>query len=373
MINPQDFTKLLEESGFSFFTGVPDSTLREWLGTLAEKENHIMSANEGEALSIASGYYLASGKPGCVYLQNSGFGNMINPLTSLCDKEVYGIPALLIIGWRGEPKINDEPQHIKMGKITLPLLDVLQIQYSFLPDNLKDAERAILQAKKNIEAEKMPYALVARKDLFEKFKSGKKEDSGPEIIREEAIKIIVDALPHDAVIISTTGKTSRELFEYREAKGDGHAKDFLTVGSMGFASAIAFGITQAEKNKKIVVFDGDGAVLMHLGNMATIGHYAPVNFLHIVFDNRAYESTGGQRTVSESIDFCGIAKSCGYKNILQASGAEEIINSLKEIQQKDGPNFLIIKVKSWSRPGLGRPAGAPSENKKDFMENLWKS
>lgn len=372
MISPQDFTKLLKESGFNFFTGIPDSTLKEWLLTLVEKENHIIAVNEGEALSIASGYYLASGKPGCVYLQNSGLGNMVNPLTSLCDKEVYGIPVLLIIGWRGEPGAPDEPQHIKMGKIIFPLLDTLEIPYGFLPDNLKDAEQVVLQAKKTMEAEEMPYAIVIKKGLFEKIKSEKNENSKKEITREEAIKIIVDALSHNAVIVSTTGKTSRELFEYREASGSGHVKDFLTVGSMGFASSIAFGIAQAKKNKKIVVFDGDGAVLMHLGNMATIGNYAPSNFLHIVFDNGSYESTGGQITVSKSVDFCGIAESCGYKNILQALSAEEIINFLKEIQQKDGPNFLVIKIKSWSRPDLGRPTRTPAENKKDFMENLWK-
>lgn len=373
MINPQDFTKLLLASGFDFFTGVPDSTMKEWLAVLEGKENHIVATSEGEALAIASGYYLASGKPGCVYMQNAGLGNAVNPLTSLCDKEVYGIPALLIIGWRGEPGAPDEPQHIKMGKIMLPLLDTLGVPYGFLPDNLEDAEKVILQAKNIMEKEGTPYALVVKKNIFEKNKNEKNRDSESEMTREEAIKIIVDALPQDAVVVSTTGKTSRELFEYREAKGEGHAKDFLTVGSMGFAGSIAFGITQAKKNKKIVVFDGDGAALMHLGNMATIGHYAPANFLHIVFDNGSYESTGGQKTISESIDFGGIAKSCGYKNILRASDAGELVNSLKELREKDGPNFLIIKVKSWSRPDLGRPTRSPTENKKDFMDNLWKS
>jgi phosphonopyruvate decarboxylase len=370
MMNPQDFTKLLEESGFNFFTGVPDSTMKEWIADISVKENHVAAVNECEAVAIAAGYYLASKNPACVYMQNAGLGKTVNPLTSLCDKEVYGIPALLIVGWRGEPGVHDEPQHKKMGKITTALLDVLGVPWKVLPGNMDGARGALADAKKYMETESAPYALIVKPGIFEKTEIKKSGAAGAEMLREEAVGIIAGFLPADAVIVSTTGKTSRELFEYREKNGGGHEKDFLTVGSMGCASSIAFGISRAEKKRKVAILDGDGAVLMQMGTFATIGHYAPENILHIVFDNGSYESTGGQATVSASVDFIRLASSCGYKKIYPADNPADLRKSMAESLETSGPVLLVVKVKTGSRENLGRPTASPQENKTAFMRNL---
>lgn len=364
MLNSKEFTNLLKFAGFSFFVGVPDSTLKEWLKTI-EGEKNIKSVNECEALAIASGYNLGTGKIACVYLQNAGLGKLVNPLTSLCDKEIYSIPALLLIGWRGQPGVTDEPQHKKMGRITLSILEDLEIPYKILSDDIKEAEKEIIEAEKWMQKNSAPYALIAKRGIFEKSNNIDVKDIG-NLTREEAMKIIVDKLSDNVAIISTTGKLSRELFEYRKGK---IGNDFLTVGSMGCASSIALGISLSNPDKKIVILDGDGAVLMQLGSLASIGHYAPKNLLHIIFDNKSYDSTGGQETISDSVNFKDIAVSCGYKSAFIIEEQE-----LKDFSFKiqDGPNMIVIKVKKGARKDLGRPNISPFENKQKFVEKLQK-
>lgn len=369
MLNPKEFTNFLKSQGFIFFTGVPDSTIKDWLRTLGNEKN-IAAVNECEALAIAAGYYLGSGKTACLFLQNSGLGKIVNPLTSLCDKEVYSIPALLVIGWRGEPGEKDEPQHVKMGKITLPLLDILGVPYNILPDNLEKAKKAIMGAKEYVAKNSAPYAMVVRRGTFEKYEGEENMKNNFEMTREDAVKAAIDGLSEESVIISTTGKVSRELFEYREKKGEGHEKDFLTVGSMGCASSIALGISQARPNSKIVIFDGDGAALMQLGTSATIGHCQPKNLLHIIFDNNSYDSTGGQKSISSSVDFQKIALACNYKNSKTINKKTDLIEILKDFKDKEGPNMLIVRVSKGARKDLHRPTILPIDNKKNFMLNL---
>ncbi|MBU1179913.1 phosphonopyruvate decarboxylase [Patescibacteria group bacterium] len=369
MLDPKEFTNFLKSQGFIFFTGVPDSAMKDWLRTL-DDEKSIASVNECEALAIAAGYYLGSGKTACLYLQNAGLGKIVNPLTSLCDKEVYSIPALLVIGWRGEPGEKDEPQHIKMGKIILPLLDVLGVPYNVLPDNLEKAKKAIAEAKEYMLKNSAPYAIVVRCGIFGKYNKELLEENKYEMTREEAVKTIVSNLSKDVVAVSTTGKISRELFEYREEKGESHEKDFLTVGSMGCASSIAFGIAQAQPNQKIVIFDGDGAALMQLGTLATIGYCRPKNLLHIIFDNNSYDSTGGQKSISSSVDFQKIALACNYKNSKTINKKIDLIEILEDFKDKEGPSMLVIKVLKGARKELGRPTISPTDNKKNFMLNL---
>ena len=369
----QDFWKILKGEELAFFSGVPDSTFKDWMSFLSVNNGkdglqNIIAVNECEAAAICAGYHLATGKIGVLYCQNSGFGKTINPLTSLLDPDIYSIPLLLLIGWRGEPGIKDEPQHKKMGRILLPLLQTLEIPHEFLPDNLPDAKKAIAYAKDYMAKNSAPYALIARSGIFEKYGADEQSLNGFEMSREEAIKIIVDNLDGDEIVISTTGKTSRELFEYREAKGQGHAHDFLTVGSMGCAAGIAFGAAVSRPDKQFIIFDGDGAALMQLGTMATIGHYAPKKLVHFIFDNNSYESTGGQPSISETVKFEEIARACGYEGSLVARDMPELGAILKKMPA--GPFLIVVKVNSSSRSGLGRPTASPLENKNSLMKEL---
>lgn len=377
MINCADFIKLLAESGIEFFCGVPDSLLKNFCSFLEDnidKQKHIIAANEGNAIGISAGYYLSTGKIGLVYMQNSGLGNSVNPLTSLSDRAVYGIPTLILIGWRGRPGIKDEPQHIKAGKITLRLLKTLDIPFCILPKSLPTLRNKLMIACDIMAKDETPYAFVVREGTFAKYES--KYDNGCsaqyELKRNDAIKIVIDCLSLDDVVVSTTGKTSRELFEYRQFTKLGHFRDFLTVGSMGHSSQIALGIAQGKPNKKVYCIDGDGAMIMHMGAMAVIGSEAPANLRHILINNGCHESVGGQLTAGYKIDFVSIAKSCGYKNALRATTKEEVGEKLSSIQNIDGPSFLEILVTKGSVKGLGRPNTSPSENKRMFMEFLRK-
>ncbi|PKM79140.1 MAG: phosphonopyruvate decarboxylase [Firmicutes bacterium HGW-Firmicutes-13] len=333
---------------------------------------HIIAVNECEATAICTGYHLATGKTGVVYLQNSGEGKAINPLVSLCDPEVYSIPVLLMIGWRGRPEEKDEPQHKKMGRVMLSLLDALEIPYAILEDDVEKIEKAICKAKEYLENKNAPYALIITKELIGEYETKPEKERYGEMVREEVIKIIVDSFDGSEVVISTTGKTSRELFEYREVKKQGHQDDFYTVGSMGCAASIAFGIASQRSEKKVFVFDGDGAVLMEMGSLATIGHYSLKNFYHIIIDNASYESTGGQPTVSPTVSFDKIALACGYKRVAIIKTKEDLIGNIEKIRSQDGPVMLIVKVNKGSRKDLGRPTITPIENKKAFMLSLIK-
>lgn len=376
MITAKAFYDLLAKSGINFFTGVPDSLLKDFSAYIADNEkpnSHIIAANEGGAIALAAGYHLATGKIGLVYMQNSGQGNAVNPLVSLADPEVYGIPMLLLIGWRGEPGVKDEPQHIKQGQITLELLRTLGISFEILPDSAIAAKKAVNRAIIHIKKSNAPFALIIRKGIFEPYKLHKTiQPVKNQFLREEAIKIITDELNSDEILISTTGKTSRELFEIRENFDLSHEKDFLTVGSMGHSSQIALGVAMAKPDRQIYCLDGDGALIMHMGALAVIGNKAPKNFKHIVFNNFSYESVGGQPTAAISMDILAIARACGYNKVLRVSDANKLKRALKDFKKTTGPALLEVVVKKGSRDNLGRPTLSPVENKNLFMNFISK-
>ncbi|SHH90899.1 phosphonopyruvate decarboxylase [Clostridium collagenovorans DSM 3089] len=375
MVTTELFYNYLKEKGVTFFAGVPDSLLKNFCAYLTDNEEsdkNIIAANEGNALGMAAGHYLATGSIPLVYMQNSGLGNIVNPLTSLTDPLVYSIPTLLVIGWRGEPNKKDEPQHKKQGLITLELLDALGIKYSVLGEENSDDEakieidKAITYMKENKE----PYAIVIRKNTFSEYKLKNKIATNFDMKREEAIEVLLDYLNEKDTIVSTTGKTSRELFELREKRNEGHEKDFLTVGSMGHASQIALGIALNKKDRNVYCLDGDGAALMHLGGLAIIASQEVKNFKHIVINNGAHESVGGQPTVGFEIDILGIAKGCGYKEVFTASTKAELQENMKKLAKCEGPGLLEIRVNKGSRDDLGRPTTTTIENKEALMAFL---
>ena len=374
MINPKDFYEELEKNNIGFFTGVPDSLLKEFCSYISDNvaNNHIIAANEGNALAIASGYYLSSGKPALVYMQNSGLGNIVNPLLSLNDKKVYGIPTLLLIGWRGEPNTKDEPQHIKQGEVTLDLLDAMGIKYYLLnkDSNNSTAKDIVGEAAKYMESNNEPVAIVVSKGTFEKYIRNDIRTEGYELTREKAIDILLNNIDEDYLVVSTTGKTSRELFELRETNGKSHNQDFLVVGSMGHASSIGLGIAMNEKDKNVYVLDGDGAFIMHMGAIAINGQTKVNNFRHIVFNNGSHESVGGQATVGQNINIADIAKACGYDLVLSVENKKELEKGIQDISNYKGKVLLEIKIKNGSRSDLGRPTIPPVEIKNRFMKQI---
>lgn len=373
MVSVEKFYDTLRCSGVSMFTGVPDSLLKNLCAYITDNSDayhNIIAANEGAAVGIASGHYLATGEVPVVYMQNSGIGNAVNPLMSLADEKVYSIPLLLIIGWRGEPGVHDEPQHVKQGEVTLPLLDAMQIPYVILPDEDTVALTAVHKIIDDCKKLSKPHAIVIRKNTFGKYKLRKEAVNDYPLSREEALTMLVNAIDQDSMIVSTTGKLSRELFELREALSQGHGNDFLTVGSMGHSSSIALGIAFEKPGRKIFCFDGDGAFIMHMGAISNIGALAPKNFIHVVFNNGAHESVGGQPTLGFGIDICAIAKACGYKEAITVSTAEEFMALSERINYLEGPVMIELRVRIDSRDNLGRPTTTPIENKEAFMCNL---
>ena len=374
MITPKELFEFLCKNHINFFSGVPDSLLKYFCAYLSDhcsSNQHIISANEGNAVGLAAGHYLGSKKPSMVYLQNSGIGNIVNPILSLADKEVYKIPMLLLIGWRGEPFIKDEPQHIKQGKVTTQILDSIGVEWFILGPETKNPIDVFAKACKVMQSSESPVAVIVKKNTFEKYELLKKEEKEFLLLREEALKIVLDNLLENSLIVSTTGMTSREIFEYRESKGQPHFKDFLTVGSMGHTSSIAFGLSLSQPNKKIICIDGDGSMLMHLGATAIQGVSDRDNFFHILINNGSHDSVGGQPTVGKKINFCNIANACGYKIIRKVTKPEEIKLSInKLINSGKGPLFLEILVRKGFRSNLGRPTIKPLDNKKSFMDKL---
>lgn len=373
MVQPEIFLTQLQDAGISFYTGVPDSLLKGFCACLSEHSEarqHYVAANEGGALALGLGYYLSTGRLPLIYLQNSGLGNLINPLLSLADPDIYSIPMLLLIGWRGEPGTKDEPQHLKQGKTTLSLLDAMGIPYSILAPSLEDAAPTIAHAVHMARECSSPYALVVKKGTFGKSDALAVCERTHSLSREDSIKLIVDSLTERDIVVSTTGMASRELFEYRECLGHGHERDFLTVGGMGHASQIALGIALQKTNRQVVCIDGDGALLMHLGAMAINGTANCSNFKHIVLNNGAHDSVGGQPTVALSVNLATVARALGYRTAFSAETTEETSDGLASLLQHDGPGFLEIKVRGGSRSDLGRPTISPLENKERFMEYL---
>ena len=374
MIRPEFFIEKLRENGIDCFAGVPDSLLKNMCAYITDHcdaQHNIIAANEGAAVGIAAGHYLATGKPACVYMQNSGEGNIINPLASLTDQEVYNIPVLLLIGWRGRPGVHDEPQHVKQGKVTTGLLNVMGVNYEVLSKEEDKAEKQIAKAIRALQNKEV-FALVIEKDTFEDYKLQNVEENNLTMTREEAIQTVAAALGEKDCIVSTTGMISRELFEYRAAMNQGHERDFLTVGSMGHASQIALGIAMAKPDRKVWCFDGDGAAIMHMGSMAIVANKAPKNYVHVVFNNGAHDSVGGQPTVGLKIDFPAIAKAVGYKNAFSVDNKEHLADALNAVKMVEGPVLLQVCVKKGNRKDLGRPTTTPIQNKDALMNFLLK-
>lgn len=373
MIRPEFFIEKLRENGIDCYAGVPDSLLKNicaYITDHCDEQHNIIAANEGAAVGIAAGHYLATGKPACVYMQNSGEGNIINPLASLTDQEVYNIPVLLLIGWRGRPGVHDEPQHVKQGKVTTGLLNVMGVNYEVLSKEEDKAAKQIDKAAKAL-ANKEVFALVIEKDTFEDYKLQNVEVNDLSMGREEAIQTVAAALGEKDCIVSTTGMISRELFEYRAAMKQGHERDFLTVGSMGHASQIALGIALAQPERRVWCFDGDGAAIMHMGSMAIVANKAPKNYVHVVFNNGAHDSVGGQPTVGLKIDMPRIARAVGYPHTYSVCIKDDLLDVLKDISN-DGPSLIEIKVKKGNRKDLGRPTTTPIQNKEALMNFLKK-
>ena len=374
MIRPEFFIEALREKGIDCFAGVPDSLLKNICAYITDHfdaAHNIIAANEGAAVGLAAGHYLATGLPACVYMQNSGEGNIINPLASLTDQEVYNIPVLLLIGWRGRPGVHDEPQHVKQGKVTTGLLNVMGVNYEVLSKEEDKAAKQIEKAAKAL-ANKEVFALVIEKDTFEDYKLQNVEVNDLTMTREEAIQTVAAALGEKDCIVSTTGMISRELFEYRAAMNQGHERDFLTVGSMGHASQIALGIAMAKPDRKVWCFDGDGAAIMHMGSMAIVANKAPKNYVHVVFNNGAHDSVGGQPTVGLKIDLPAVAKAVGYKNAFSVDNKEDMLECLKALRLVEGPVLLQVCVKKGNRKDLGRPTTTPIQNKEALMDFLKK-
>jgi len=367
MITAEYFYNKLVEKEVGFFSGVPDSLLKDFCAYITdhvEKQNHIIAVNEGAAVGLACGYHLATGRIPLVYMQNSGIGNAVNPLLSLADNDVYRIPLVIVIGWRGEPGVHDEPQHVKQGKVTCSLLESMCIPYVVLEKDENNVNSQIETCFKTISETGSPYALVIRKDTFSPYALQKKEEQNAVMTREEAIEEI--SANRNGIIVSTTGMISRELYELRDKAEAGHERDFLTVGSMGHASSIALSIALQKPRLQVTCLDGDGAALMHMGSFAAVGQQKPRNYCHIVLNNGAHDSVGGQPTIAPFIDIPAIARACGYVHVYQAKTKEELKKILADKQ--DGLTFIEVKVKKGSRKDLGRPKTTPQENKAAFMK-----
>lgn len=364
----------LKRSGFVFHTGVPCSILKGYVDYVRSDPSleHVTATSEGEACAIASGYHLATGGFPVVYMQNSGEGNCVNPLTSLLDGEVYCIPTLLLVSWRGEPGTKDEPEHTKMGRITVKLLETLEIPFSVLPEDAQGVEKAVSEAAKHLKEEGSPYAILVRRGVIDKYEKAADGRFGYAMTREEALKLAVESMDERSVVVSTTGETSRELFEHTAEKGRGHGRNFYTIGSMGCAAGIALGIALKKPGLKVYVFDGDGAVLMKMGTLASIGRRMPANLYHIVFDNESYGSTGAQPTASSSARLDKVALGCGYRGACMVSEKTAFIECLENMRTRKGPFMLVVKVAPGSRKGLGRPTTTPAQNKRAFMDYLKK-
>ena len=367
MVTAREFNECLLDLELNYFTGVPDSTLKEWLKLIlnnSDKFINRIAANEGAAISSAAGYYLATGKTGVVYLQNSGLGNCINPLTSLTDSDVYGIPLVMLIGWRGATGNKDEPQHKKMGSITEKILSILGIPYEII--NNTNYKEQIRNAKLMSESKQQPCALIIKPGFFDTCNAKESDKKHSEyMMREDAIRCIVKAAKYNDLMLSTTGKTSRELYEICTNNQRGHNNNFYNVGSMGHVSAIGLEVAIQKKDKLTYILDGDGALIMHMGTLAAIGHYHPKNLVHIVFDNEVHESTGSQPTLSKAIDIAGVMKECNYQQIETISNKKNLINILNSTIT--GPLGIVIKIKPGSCDNLGRPTETPKDNKTRFM------
>ncbi|MDR2446161.1 MAG: phosphonopyruvate decarboxylase [Treponema sp.] len=372
MVDPRFFYEALASRGTDFFTGVPDSLLKDFCAYITDHtddERHIIAANEGAAVALAAGYHLATKKTPLVYMQNSGIGNAVNPLLSLADPDVYRIPLALVIGWRGQPGVHDEPQHVKQGKVTDKLLDAMGIPYVIMADTESALGKQIEVCYERIAETSGQFAFVVPKGVFAPYSPQKRRDIEAEMTREEAIEEIVAASGKDDIFVSTTGMASRELYEIRDKRREGHERDFLTVGSMGHASSMALSIALQKPELNVTCLDGDGALLMHMGVLAAIGARKPRNLRHIALNNAAHDSVGGQPTIAADIDLPVVARACGYEHARRVSAKTELREALAR-KNMDAPSFIEVRIKKGARNDLGRPKTSPIENKTAFMRHI---
>lgn len=370
MLKPETFLSSLTDAGVSFFAGIPDSLLKQICACITDTlpaQDHIIAANEGAAVGLAIGHHIATGNVPLIYMQNSGLGNIVNPIMSLASNEVYGIPILVMIGWRGEPGVKDEPQHVHQGRVTPATLDAMEMPYVVLSDDDDTARTQVADAVERARAGNMPVGVLVRKGTFDSYTAAKPAKPNLTLEREEAIVLAADATEDNAAIVCTTGMPSRELFEHRARTGGKHETDFLTVGGMGHASQIAMGIALKKPNRPIYCFDGDGASLMHMGSMAIVGNSGLSNFVHIVLNNGAHESVGGQPTVGFDINLTQIASACGYASAVSVDAADAVGPAIAAAQAADGPAFIEIRVLPGHRADIGRPTTTPQQNKAALM------
>ena len=372
MLCPTDYLRVLGDSGVTFFTGVPDSLLKEFCACVTvtlKPEDHLISANEGAAVGLAIGHYIGTGSLPLVYLQNSGLGNVVNPLLSLASPEVYGTPMLLMLGWCGEPGKKDEPQHVHQGRVMAKMLEDMDLPVVVLSEDMVEAEvqtKAAAQQARDING---PVALVVKKNTFDKYAAPEVEADLP-LGREEAIIAAAETLEDNAAVICTTGMPSRELFEFRARNEAGHDRDFLTVGGMGHASQIALGLAMSQPARPIYCFDGDGAVLMHMGSMAITGQSNAKNLIHLVFNNGVHGSVGGQPTVGFNIDMPKIAIACGYASAQRVTNKKGLHSAITMARATDGVSFIEVQVRPGNRADIGRPTSTPEQNKVAMMKFL---
>ena len=375
MIDPARFVDDLSTAGVTLYSGVPDSLLKAF-GThvmaTVPRERHVIAANEGGAVAIALGHHLRTGELALVYLQNSGFGNLVNPLLSLADPAVYSVPMLVLVGWRGQPGVKDEPQHVTQGRVMTDLLDAMGLPWAVLPAAEDEASGAVEVAARVAKQRSTPYLLLVEKGTFApaEVERATSVDGAGLVSREDALIATVDALGGDVIIVSTTGMLSRELFEYRERSGGDGRRDFLTVGGMGHASSIALGIALREPDREVWCLDGDGALLMHLGGLAVIAEHAPSTFHHVVFNNGVHDSVGGQPTSITRVDVPAAARALGYRSAATTDDLAALPGLLADHRERGGPSLIDLRVRPGSRDDLGRPTRTPAQSKQVFMSAL---
>jgi phosphonopyruvate decarboxylase len=368
MISPERFYHHLAAQGVDFFTGVPDSLMKPLLQYFHEHidaSKHIIAANEGLAVALAAGYHFSTGKLPLVYMQNSGLGNAVNPLTSLADKEMYAVPMLLLIGWRGQPGHKDEPQHKKMGRITQQMLDTLEIPAFILPDDETHHFDIVAKAVATATSTSQPVALLVSRGLFEDHTVDKPSSSFA-LSREYVLNKLFDYFTGDETVVCTTGETGREFYALNRQRDIVIQKELLSVGAMGLAGHIALGI-DLQQNGRVVMLDGDGALLMHMGALPVMGQLASASLVHIVFNNGCHASVGGQPTVGLAVDFCAMAKACGYENTYCIQDEAALINWLQQSYRQNKKQFVEIKINASTSAHLGRPGGTPLAWKEAFM------
>lgn len=378
MIDPGRFVDRCAELGIELFTGVPDSLLKQLNSQILRTvpgDRHVIAANEGNCVGIAIGHHLRTGGTALVYLQNSGFGNTVNPLLSLADEEVYGVPMVLLVGWRGRAGVKDEPQHVKQGRIMAQLLDALELPWAVLPADQDEAEVQLEGAVATANERSCPYVLMVEKDTFADAPAGPAGPTqGPKgdetVSRESALGALVETLGDETVNVATTGMLSRELFELRERRGQDGARDFLTVGGMGHASSIALGVATSEPDREVWCLDGDGALLMHLGALPVIADHGPANLFHVVFNNGVHDSVGGQPTSISVMDVAEAARACGYRWAGSTEDPATIAHHVNHMREVGGPCLLELRVLSGNRADIGRPTRTPAQSKDAFMRAL---